>query len=170
MHVITHLITSILVATLISFKYNMGLYEYLLAALSGALIDLDHIYYYLKFGNPKSIKKLIEKMLDAYKQPPKSGVRYHTVIHELTGLIIFLSISVLIGLFLSMVHALLIFLPIISHFFLDMLSIKMMLFSPFSKKEFYIGLLKPNNSQEKALTLTLLGATSILMLLKHFFE
>jgi len=151
MHSFTHLSTSLLIATLISLIYDIGPFEYLLAVSSGTLIDLDHIYNYVKYhGIPNSLKEFIEKMMEAYKQPPDKGIRYHTAAHELIGIFVFLLISIIMSYVYSIKHALLIFLPILSHFLLDTLSIKMMLFSPFSKREFYIGLLKPNSTQEKA--------------------
>lgn len=168
MHIISHFITSILIAILISFKYDIGIFEYLLAILSGTFIDLDHVYYYLKYGNPKSIRKFLEKMIDVYKQPPTSGVRFHTIMHELIGLTIFLVIYILIDRLFSTLYALLIFLPILSHFLLDLLSIKMMLLSPFSQKEFYIGLVKPNSNQEKALILILLIIIFLSTFLKYY--
>jgi membrane-bound metal-dependent hydrolase YbcI (DUF457 family) len=104
--------------------------------------------------------------LEAYKQPPNEGIRYHTAIHELIGVFVFLLISILVGFLYSTMYALLIFLPILSHFLLDTLSIRMMPFSPFSKKEFYIGLLKPNSAQEKAFITILLAITLLLLFLK----
>jgi hypothetical protein len=121
-----------------------------LAVLSGTLIDLDHTYNYIRYhGTPNSLKDFIMKMMEAYKQPPNKGIRCHTAAHELIGIFVFLLISILVGFLYSTMYALLIFLPILSHFLLDTLSIRMMLFSPFSKREFYIGILKPNSTQEK---------------------
>jgi len=167
MHSVTHCSASLLIATLVSLKYNVGPVEFLLAVLSGTLIDLDHVYNYIRYhGTPKSLKNFIEKMIEAYKQPPNRGIRYHTAAHELIGIFVFLLISILVGCFCCITYALLIFLPILSHFFLDTLSIKMMLFSPFSKREFYIGLLKPNSTQEKTCIVILLVTTLFLLFFK----
>jgi hypothetical protein len=164
MHSFTHLTASLLIATLISLRYDVGLFEYLLAVLSGTLIDLDHIYNYVKYhGIPNSLEDFIKKMLEAYRQPPNEGIRYHTAAHELMGVFIFLLISILVGFFYSTTYTLLIFLPILSHFLLDSLSIRMMPFSPFFKREFYIGLLKPNSVQEKACIAILLAITLLLL-------
>jgi membrane-bound metal-dependent hydrolase YbcI (DUF457 family) len=167
MHSFTHFITSLLIATLISLRYNVGLFEFLLAILSGTLIDLDHIYNYMRYHRtPKSLKDFIEKILEAYKQPPNKGIRYHTAAHELIGVFVFLLISILVGFLYSTMYALLIFLSILSHFLLDALSIRMMIFSPFSKREFYIGLLKPNSVQEKVCIIILLATTFLILFLK----
>jgi len=171
MHAITHLLASLLISVIVSFKYDVGPIGFLLAALSGTLVDADHLYNYVRYhGFPESLKKLIQRMSDAYKQPPDLGFRYHTAAHELVGLLIFLSVSIVIGCFYSPTYALLIFLPILGHFVLDSLSIKMMFFSPFSKKEFYIGILKPNSAQERALIAILLVATLLLIFLRMIMD
>jgi len=167
MHVITHLLLSILISIVISLKYDVSLIGFLTGILSGTLLDLDHLYNYVRYhGTPTSIREIIQEMTNSYKQPPDSAVRYHTMAHELVGMFFFAIVSILVGYFYSLVYAFLIFLPVLGHFVLDALSVRMMFFSPFSGREFFIGLLKPNSLQEKLIIIILATTITSLVVLK----
>lgn len=167
MHVLTHLLTSLLVALVISFSYSVDAVGFILAAILGIALDLDHIFYYAKYhGAPRSLLQLVHNYLKDVQGSPKKTPRYHTVVHEMAGLVFFLLASMLIARYYSLTYALILFASTVSHMILDALSIRMMPFSPFSKREVYIGVLKPNTKQERNLIIMLLILVGLLALLK----
>ena len=168
MNLIIHLVWSVLILLLFSFRYQIPGLDILLALGFGAGIDLDHLYHFIRDHGVRSTFDVafLRNYLEESKRPAVAP-RYHTVLHELLGVVVVLVLSGFIFVEYSQLSAWIVLAAYLAHIILDTISIRMMPLSPFWKGEICLGWVPPGSSREKRFLILSLVILLMLSLVRY---